>query len=136
MLISGTSTPFLVSSMQAAAVFAALAFVFKHTKNAYFINGWLNSEVFELKASAELRTKHFTRLRILRNCFGIAGIVALVSFMPDGPIMLLGRQLTVALFALTMFTAVSFINRYIFFVCVVPRNIPGNYLVAAQGAVH
>jgi Fe-S-cluster-containing dehydrogenase component/DMSO reductase anchor subunit len=136
MLVAGTSVPFLVSSMQAAAVVATLAFLFKHTKNAYFISRWLESDTFELKASAELRTEYFLRLRIVRNCMGVAGLIALISFMADSEVIFLGRQLGMALFALAMFTAVSFINRYIFFVCVVPRNIPGNYLVAAQGAVH
>jgi hypothetical protein len=56
--------------------------------------------------------------------------------MSGGEGMDLFRQLGVALLALVLLMVVSFINRYIFFVAVVPRNIPGNYLVAAQGAVH
>jgi Fe-S-cluster-containing dehydrogenase component/DMSO reductase anchor subunit len=136
MLISGTSIGFLVDAMQAAAIFAALAYFFKHGKNAYMIRRWLESDTFELKASAELRMNHFFRLRMIRNSIGVAGVLALTAFMAGDEVVHIGRQLTTALTALVLLTGVSFINRYIFFVSVVPRNIPGNYLVAAQGAAH
>lgn len=135
-MISGRTTGFLVGAMQVAAFFVALAFAFKHIKNAYYINSWLKSDVHELKASAELRMNHFFRLRMVRNVVGIAGVLALTAFMAGGEVVDAGRQLALALLALGLLTAVSFINRYIFFVSVVPRNIPGNYLVASQGAVH
>jgi hypothetical protein len=122
--------------MQGAALFAAVAFVFKHAKNAYIIKRWLESDTFELKASAEMRMKHFHRLRMVRNSIGIGGLLALTPFMGGAPLMNAGGRLAIALLMLLLFTAVSFINRYIFFVSVVPRNIPGNYIVAAKGEAH
>ncbi|MEE9368019.1 MAG: DmsC/YnfH family molybdoenzyme membrane anchor subunit [Pontiella sp.] len=135
MVITETSISFLESAMQAAAVFAILAFLFKHTKNAYVINMWLNSDTFELKASAEMRVKRFGRLRMLRNCIGITGMLTLSAFTAETPMSTIGLLAT-ALLALGLFMAVSFINRYIFFVSVVPRNIPGNYLIAATESAH
>ena len=136
MLILDTSNDFLVSAMQATALFAALAYVFKQTKNAYIIKTWLESETFELKASAEMRMNHFFRLRVIRNCIGISGILALTLFMDGNPVHHPGGMLATALVALGLFTAVSFINRYIFFVSVVPRNIPGNFMIAATESAH
>jgi len=134
-LIAGREIGFLLGAMQAAAVFAACAFIFKHTKNAYIINKWLESDTHELKASARLRIEHFYRLRMIRNTIGIAGLFALVPFMAGNALPVAG-QVSMALLALGLFTAVSFINRYIFFVSVVPRNIPGNYIIASRSEVH
>ncbi len=136
MLILDTSVDFLVSATQATALFAALAYIFKHAKNAYIIKNWLESETFELKASAEMRMKHFFRLRMIRNCIGIAGMLALCVFMSGTPVTNLSGSLAVALTALGLFTIVGFINRYIFFVSVVPKNIPGNYMIAATETGH
>ncbi len=134
--IAQSSIAFLVGAMQVASIFGALAFIIKHAKNAYFIKSWLESDTFELKASAELRMTYFFRLRMVRNCIGIAGVLALSVFMSADEVVHSGRYLAAALTALVLLTTVSFINRYIFFVSVVPRNIPGNYLVSAKGAVH
>lgn len=135
-LLAGEQIGFLQGAMQAAAVFAAGAFIFKHTKNAIKIRKWLESDVFELRASAKLRMERFFRLRIIRNSIGIGGLIALIPFMSGSPLMNVNGQLASGLIALTLFTAVSFINRYLFFVSVVPRNIPGNYIVAAKNEVH
>jgi len=134
--VTGQSVGFLVGAMQAAAFFAAAALVFKHAKNAYIIRRWSEGEVFELKASAELRMKHFFRLRLVRNCIATVAFLLLLTFMSGDEMGVTGHRLTVALVTLVLLMAVSFINRYIFFVTVVPRNIPGNYLVAAQGSIH
>lgn len=133
-LIAGHPIGFLTGAMQAAALFAAGAFIFKHTKNAYIIKKWLESDEHELKASAEMRMKHFFRLRMIRNSIGIGGMLALIPFMSSTPLLPVGGLLAIALLALLLFAAVSFINRYIFFVSVVPRNIPGNYIVASKAA--
>lgn len=135
-LIAGHPIGFLSGAMQAAALFAAVAFVFKHTKNAYVINKWLESDTHELKASAEMRMKHFYRLRLIRNIIGIGSLFSLIPFLGGAPLMNPGGQLSMALVALLLFLTVSFINRYIFFVSVVPRNIPGNYLIASRSDVH
>ena len=82
-----------------------------------------------------LKITRFGRLRMMRNCIGIAGMLALSAFMAQTPMSTLGLLMT-ALLALGLFMAVSFINRYIFFVSVVPRNIPGNYLIAATESAH
>ncbi len=136
MLITGHSEGFLIGAMQASAFFSAAALVFKHAKNAYIIKRWFEGDIFELKASAELRMNYFFRLRMVRNSIAVLGFILLFAFMSGGEGLGLPRQLAVALLALVLLMGVSFINRYIFFVAVVPRNIPGNYLVAAQGAVH
>ncbi|WP_372799234.1 DmsC/YnfH family molybdoenzyme membrane anchor subunit, partial [Pontiella sp.] len=129
-LIIGEPVPFLAGAIKVSAAFTALAFIFKHTKNAYIIRKWSESDVFELKASAGLRLKNFFRLRLIRNSIGVIGLLMLPAFMA-------GFHSTVlALFTLLLFTAVSFINRYIFFVSVVPRNIPGNYMIAATETAH
>ena len=135
-LIAGHQIGFLFGAMQAAALFAAVAFVFKHTKNAYIIKKWLESDTHELKASAEMRMQRFFRLRLIRNSVGIGGLFALIPFMGGTPLMHNLGQLGTSLLALLLFLTVSFINRYIFFVTVVPRNIPGNYLVASRSEVH
>jgi len=135
-LIAGREIGFLLGAMQAAALFAAFAYIFKHTKNAYIINKWLESDIHELKASARLRVDHFYRLRMIRNSIGIAGLFALIPFMAGQTLLPIAGQVSMALLALGLFTAVSFINRYIFFVSVVPRNIPGNYIVASKNEVH
>ena len=136
MSIQGTSIDFLVTAVQAAAGFATLAYIFKHAKNAYIIKSWLESDIFELKASAEMRIKHFFRLRMIRNCIGSAGMLALCVFMSGHAIVNPLGSLAVALTALGLFTIVGFINRYIFFVSVVPRNIPGNFMIAATKSAH
>lgn len=135
-LIADQSIGFLRRAIQVSALFAAGAFIFKHTKNAYIIKNWLESDVHELKASAEMRMNHFSRLRMIRNSIGIGGLLTLIPFMSSTSPLPFGGLLTMALLALMLFTAVSFINRYIFFVSVVPRNIPGNYIVASKGEAH
>ncbi|MDF7800575.1 dimethyl sulfoxide reductase anchor subunit [Pontiellaceae bacterium B1224] len=135
-LIAGHSIGFLTGAMQTAALFAAIAFVFKHTKNAYIIKKWHESDTHELKASAEMRITHFFRLRMIRNSIGIAGLLALIPFMSSTALLSAVGLLAIALLMLMLFLAVSFINRYIFFVSVVPRNIPGNYVVASKGEAH
>jgi Fe-S-cluster-containing dehydrogenase component/DMSO reductase anchor subunit len=136
MVIVGEPSPFLISFIKGAALFTTLAYIFKHTKNAYFIRKWSESETFELKASAELRMNHFKRLRLIRNTLGIGGLSLLTFFLSGIPADQLGSYLGLALVSLGLFVAVSFINRYIFFVTVVPRNIPGNYLIAATESAH
>jgi Fe-S-cluster-containing dehydrogenase component/DMSO reductase anchor subunit len=136
MAITGSSVGFLVGAMQVSALFAVGAFIFKHTKNAYKINKWKDSDVFELRASAGLRLKQLFRLRVIRNILGIIGILLLTTFMAGDAVTAIAGRVALAAAALGLFTAVSFINRYIFFVSVVPRNIPGNYMIASQGAVH
>ncbi|MEI6891153.1 MAG: DmsC/YnfH family molybdoenzyme membrane anchor subunit [Pontiella sp.] len=136
LLILGESVPFLISCIKGAALFTALAYLFKHTKNAYIIRKWSESEIFELKASAELRMNHFKRLRLIRNSIGLAGLALLTFFLPGLSMNMIEAYLALAVITLGLFTAVSFINRYIFFVSVVPRNIPGNYMVAATDSTH
>ncbi len=129
-LLSGQPTESLTGAVQVAAGFSLLAYCFKHAKNAYIIRTWLNSDTFELKASATMRMTHFFRLRMVRNSIGLVGLLTLTPFINAD------QSLPLALLALGLFTVVSFINRYLFFVSVVPRNIPGNYLVAASNSAH
>lgn len=130
MLITGEPVPFLVNAIKGAALFTAVAFIFKHTKNAYIIKKWSESDVFELKASANLRLKHYYRLRIIRNSIGVIGLLLLPAFIAGV------HHVALALLTLAIFTTVSFINRYLFFVSVVPRNIPGNYMISATETAH
>jgi len=90
------------------------------------------SPVFELKATAELYCVRFWRLRFFRN---VALLISLFCWLS-----LESGQVTLASGSGCVATALEFlslslmclINRYLFFVTVVPRNIPGNFIMAAH----
>lgn len=127
-LIHRDNTQWLGLTLRWAALVSILAYMIKNMKNAYYIRHWRQGDVYELYASARLRLEHFWRFRFVRNLLG--GLSMMLLLMVGLQISRGGTLLIQATIALLLLTIVSFMNRYLFFVTVVPRNIPGNLMTA------
>ena len=96
---------------------------------------WSESDVFELSACAGLYRDRFFRLRFVRNVMVIVALICLLLLASGG----FGAEEFGFLFtgglALVLLIGICLIHRYLFFVTVVPRNIPGNFLVSAYEVV-
>jgi len=128
-------TDYIRTAASYAAICSFVALVFKASKNAYFIRKWTESDVFELVASAQLRKEQMFRVRMTRNVMIIISLLALATLFPGESHWTPESFIGISLFALTTLTGISFLNRYIFFVTVVPRNIPGNYVMRTFDAL-
>lgn len=127
-LIHSEGAQWLLLSLRYAALLTFVAYIVKSMKNAYYIRRWQEGDVYELQASARLRLEHFWRLRFVRNLLGVLSLILLVLVglqISQGTALLI--QATIALLLLII---VSFKNRYLFFVTVVPKDIPGNLMTS------
>ena len=129
LLVAMEGEDYLVFTARLCAGASLLAFAVKNMKNAYFLRQWQESDVFELSASAEMRIETFGRLRMIKNVLGVLASLCLLR-------LLVGLETSTGMLvtsagALLLLLSVSLINRYIFFVTVVPKNIPGNFLMSA-----
>ena len=129
LLIGETDEHYLRSTASLCAAASLGAFAVKSLKNAYFLRQWLKSDVFELSASAALRIDTFGRLRMIKNVLGI--LVSLLLFRLLIGLETAAGMLVTSVGVLLLLLSVSLINRYTFFVTVVPKNIPGNFLMSA-----
>lgn len=118
--------------VQTAAWVGLFALLVKAGVQSNQLQRWSRSEVFELAASADLYVRRFRGLRAVSAGLAMAG-VAMTLPVASGHLALTspGFLLVTGLAALTL-TAHCLIQRYLFFVTVVPRNIPGNFLVASH----
>lgn len=124
-LLEITHAATLVSTILAFVFCISLAAVMKQFEN---------SPVLELRSTAHLYMKNFWRFRFIRNgmivgaslCWYIFETRQVPLFSPAGVFASGVHLLLLTLYCLA--------NRYLFFVTVVARNIPGNFLVAAHAA--
>lgn len=125
---SETLITLLFSAMRTATIAASVF----NLMQAAFMRDRENSPVFELRASSELYLRHFWRLRVIRNVFLVGGLFGWFIFETHQVSFLSTPGAVISALHLFCLTVVSLVNRYLFFVTVVPRNIPGNYLMAAH----
>ncbi len=108
---------------------ASLAFVEAGTQHRRFA-----SPEFEIRSSAHLYMIHFLSLRIVRNILLSGTLFCLAALLRREDT--LGTLSTLTLSSVTLIFGLTFclIHRYLFFVTVVSKSIPGNFLVQANKA--
>ncbi len=136
MYFTKDSPAHLMTIAQVTAWFSAISLLFMVIEKTYYINKWKESDIHELSACADLNLKYFFRARSLKNVLAGLTLVSLIFLFPmgeniDKSYLLIASGITL-LFALTFCT----LNRYLFFVTVVPRNIPGNFITSAHDALN
>ncbi len=128
----GDESLYLAYCAQLASVAGAIGLVAMGGIHSSLIAKRALSDTFELSASAVLYQTCFFKPRAIKNASAGIGIaaslpIALASLVPASP-----QYGVAAVISLVALTTYCMIHRYLFFVTVVPRNIPGNFLMAAH----
>jgi len=113
------------------SLFAFFALLFKMMQQSVYMRRWSESDVFELSACAGLYRDRFFRLRFVRNVMVIVSLICLLLLASGGFAAEEFGFLFTGGLTLVLLIGICLIHRYLFFVTVVPRNIPGNFLVSA-----
>ncbi len=125
---------YLTESAKVAAAIAGLMLIFNAGLQGKFVQLWRESEVHELRACAHLYLVRFLPLRVLRNIVGAIGLTALIAIVSGATALGSGASVIISGLALVSLLVFCLMQRYLFFVTVVPKNIPGNFHMAAQQA--
>lgn len=128
------SSPYLPGCARAAALFAGLALLAKTALHAAGVRQWGKSQVFELEACAQLYREHFSLVRGVKNLLILLALACLWPIICGATAPGQGAYNAAAAAALAALTAGALLQRHLFFVAVVPWNIPGNFLMAAHQA--
>ena len=121
---------YLCFSLASCGIVLAL----KSVLNAYTLKQRAHRAVDELKATAQLYTQWFYRLRGLRNVLAGSTLILLFYWLTVRGAVTSAYDVLFLFGTLAVQVAYSLITRYLFYVTVVPKNIPGNFLIAAQQA--
>ena len=127
-------SPYLPGCARTAALFAGLALLAKTALHATGVQQWVKSQVFELEACAQLYREQFSLIRGVKNLLTILALASLWPIICGATAPGQGAYNAAAAVALAALTASGLLQRHLFFVAVVPWNIPGNFLMAAHGA--
>lgn len=128
-------SPYLPGCARAAALFAGLFLLAKAALHAASAQQWARSQVFELEASAQLYREYFLRMRGVKNLLAILSLAALWPIISGIAAPGQAAYTAAAAIALAALIACCLLQRHLFFVAVVPWNIPGNFLMAAHRAL-
>jgi len=131
-MLGGANGEYLTLCVQVAAWVSGGALVVKGALHANFIQRWHMSEVFELMSCAKLYQAHFLTLRIFRNSVGLLALGSLLLIACGAALPGQDTYLVSAVLALMGTLGFCLLNRYLFFVTVVPKNIPGNFHTASR----
>lgn len=134
-MLGGDGSPYLPGCAQTAALFAGLALMAKAALHAASAQQWAKSQVFELEACAQLYHEHFLQLRGVKNLLAVLALVALWPIICGAITPGQEAYTAAAAIALAALITGGLLQRHLFFVTVVPWNIPGNFLVAAHRAL-
>ena len=129
-MFGGGKGDYLTLCVQVAAWVSGVALIVKGGLHSNFLQRWQNSDVFELASCAGLYYEHYLKVRILRNSIGLLALGALASIACGVSLPGQSAFTVAALLALVGTLSFCWVNRYLFFVTVVPRNIPGNFHTA------
>ena len=116
---------------QIAAMVTFVVLVLKTSHHSAYIQKWRKSPDLEYSACADLYCNHYFRLRFVRNILIVSSLLLLLKMSSDAFINQRLGFLIITGITLTLLTSVCLINRYLFFVTVIPKSIPGNFLVKA-----
>lgn len=89
---------------------------------------------FELEATATLYLRRFRGVRACANLLAGAGLLAGLPVVTGSVVVGEAAFTVAAVLSAVALTASCLIQRYLFFVTVVPKNIPGNFHVVAYAA--
>lgn len=118
-----------------AAIIAVIGILIKTGVHTAFTRRLSLDSEFEKKASAILYTKHFGQYRLLKGLLFTWAIISLFHVM-NGLIEVGTMEYMVnSGLAFLALLCANLLDRYLFFVTVVPRNIPGNYVATAHNAL-
>ncbi|MBI2504801.1 MAG: dimethyl sulfoxide reductase anchor subunit [Candidatus Latescibacteria bacterium] len=131
----GDGSTYLPGCARAAALFTGLALVAEAALHAACAQQWAKSQVFELEACAQLYREHFLRMRGVKNLLAILALISLWPIICGATTPGQDAFTPAAAAALAALIACCLLQRHLFFVTVVPWNIPGNFLVAAHRAL-
>jgi Fe-S-cluster-containing dehydrogenase component/DMSO reductase anchor subunit len=131
-LILGETSEVFVQLCQAVSLFSLFSLLFKAALHSYHLKMWRKSSVFELSATVRLYEKCFSGLhsfKALSLVFALFFLFRLMegSVRPTDPTFVIFSSIVFALLF-----CVCWVDRYLFFVTVVPKNIPGNFIMSAN----
>lgn len=127
-----TNSETLSRLIQIAAMVSFLMLLFKTSYHSSYIQKWRKSPDLEYSACANLYRVHYFRLRFVRNIFLSSSLLLLLKMSSDAFVFQRLDFLVTTGIALMLLVSVCLINRYLFFVTVIPKSIPGNFLVKAH----
>ncbi len=122
---------YLTESAKVAAAIAGLMLMFNAGLQGKFAQLWRKSEMHELRGCSHLYLVRFLPFRVLRNIVGAIGLIALIAIVSGATAPGSGASVTTSGLALMSLLVFCLMQRYLFFVTVVPKNIPGNFHMAA-----
>ncbi len=128
-----TETPeIFVRLCQAASVFSLVLLLCKAALHSYHLKTWRESPAFELSATVRLYEKYFRGLRYFKTVSLVLALFFLFRLMEGSVRPTDSAFLMFSGIALVLLSSVCWVDRYLFFVTVVPKNIPGNFLMSAH----
>jgi len=132
LMLGGIKGEYLAGCVQIAAWVSGVGLLIKSGLHAHFIQLWRRSDTFELSRCAWLYDRHFTGLSKKKNAIGVLALFALISIASGVSVPGQNAYLLSAGLALCSTLGFCLLSRYLFFVTVVPRNIPGNFHTSAR----